>query len=123
MPCPGTPIVSGGKEPLNDPCSFNHKLCVTCSQATSNDPVMIKVQSNGIPNHCFTSTVNQAEPSEVEWEVIWQPDTTNKNMIAPTAADTSKATDEILCDIQRTAPTNIPAESGYKLNHKSTSGN
>jgi len=84
---------------------------------------MIKVQSNGIPNHCFTSTVNQAEPYEVEWTVKWQPDTTNVSSVATTAADTSAATDEILCDIQRTASTNIPTEYGFVLNHKSTSGN
>ena len=118
MPCPGTAIVGGPNEPKDDPCSFRHKLCVTCSQATASDPVMIKVQTNGIPNHCFTSTVNQAEPFEVEWQVKWQPDTTSVTGVANTAADTSAATDEILCDIQRTAATNIPAAYGFTLNQK-----
>ena len=81
---------------------------------------MIKVQTNGIPNHCFTSTVNQAEPFEVEWEVKWQADTTNVTGVESTVADSSKATDEILCDIQRTSQTNIPAASGYKLLNQKT---
>ena len=35
--------------------------------------------------------------------------------VASAAADTSAATDEILCDLQRTASSNIPTEYGFNL--------
>ena len=33
-------------------CKWDRQLCVTCTQETSS-PVMIRVLSNGLPNHCF----------------------------------------------------------------------
>jgi len=73
MRCPNT--TSEGTYTSSSPCSFERKLCVSCSEDTDG-VVKIKVQTNMMPNHCFTSTVNNAIPKDFEFEVTWQPDAT-----------------------------------------------
>ena len=43
--CTNQAATSGGN------CVFTRRLCVTC--ATVNNVVQIRVQTNGLPNHCF----------------------------------------------------------------------
>ena len=74
MSCTGSsircPNASGAADyTSSNPCTWTRKLCVTCSQSGSD--VMIKVQGNGLPNHCINSTVNNAIPFEREWEVVF----------------------------------------------------
>ena len=115
MSCAGTircPDASGEAEyTTSNPCTWERKLCVSCRQDGSN--VLIKVQSNAMPNHCFTSTVNNATPEDTEWEVIWQPDVTNIMNYGSSDFDSSSKTDEILCDLQRTSYTNMNAASDF----------
>jgi len=40
------------------PCTFERALCVSCRD--DGGVVKIKVQTNSLPNHCFTSKVNNA---------------------------------------------------------------
>ena len=109
--CPGG---DGAKNYTDqDPCKFTRKLCVTCRQSGSD--VMIKVQGNGLPNHCVNSTVNNAEAKENEWEVVFQPQVKDKLNYQATDIDSSAKTDAILCDIQRTSSDNMLAESKYAL--------
>ena len=65
-----------GEEDFTDsnPCRWNRKLCVSCSEDAQSKHVYIKVQSNALPNHCFASAENNARSQDTEWEVIWQPD-------------------------------------------------
>lgn len=95
----------------SNPCTWQRALCVSCRQDGSK--VLIKVQSNAMPNHCFTSTVNNATPENTEWEVVWQPDVTNIMNYSSDDFDSSSKTDEILCDIQRTSYRNMNSASGF----------
>lgn len=52
-----------------------------------------------MPDHCFTSTVNNAGESLQEWEVNWQPNVKNIMNYSEAQFDTSAETDEILCDL------------------------
>lgn len=45
--CTNQAATSGGN------CVFTRKLCVTCLSV--NNVVQIRVQTNGLPNHCFQS--------------------------------------------------------------------
>lgn len=72
-------------------------MCVTCREEASE--VYIRVQSNGLPNHCINSTVNNAVAMEQEWEVIFQPDMTGVKNYEASAIDTEAKTAEVLCDI------------------------
>ena len=46
--CTNQAATSGGN------CVFTRRLCVTCATA-ANNVVQIRVQTNGLPNHCFQS--------------------------------------------------------------------
>jgi len=111
MRCPGAE--GSADYTTESPCTFTRKLCVSCSETLG--IVRVKVQSNGLPNHCFNSTVNNAAPMENEWEVVWNPDVTNINNYTTTDFDSSAKTDEVLCDIQRTSSSNMNAVSQYNL--------
>ena len=93
-------ICPGGTAALtydsNAPCEFARKLCVTCSEVDG--VVRIKVQSNGLPNHCVTTIESAAAPVEKEWEVNFNPDTIGEQNYSTTDFSSSEATDAILCD-------------------------
>ena len=73
MRCPGS---SGSATyTSSSPCTYERKLCVSCYE--ENSTVYIKVQSNGLPNHCFHSTVNVATAMEHEWTAAFNSDVTN----------------------------------------------
>ena len=101
MTCEGTmrcPGASGESTYTSgSPCEFTRKLCVSCDDSTGT--VVIKVQANGLPDHCFTSTVNNAEADEQEWTVNFNPDVEDVMNYAADDFDSSEKTDEILCDI------------------------
>ena len=78
--CPGT--TTSATYTTGNECKFNHRLCVTCRDVGG--VVKIKVQSNGLPNHCFTSTVNNAIEMFNEWEVNWQPNVKGKTNYSDT---------------------------------------
>lgn len=50
-------------------CTWNRKLCVSCRDASGT--VKIRVQTNGLPSHCYKTP--QTAPAEltVDWEVDW----------------------------------------------------
>ena len=109
--CAGTTGSSNYTE--SNPCSFVRKLCVSCYEdSANNNAVMVNVKSNGLPSHCFTSTVNNPEPREYEWNVRWQPATSSTTPnYDESDLDSQAKTDELMCDIQRTASTNMAASS------------
>jgi len=111
MRCPGT---SGSATyTIENPCTFTRKLCVSCSD--SSGVVKIKVQGNGLPDHCFHSTVNNASASSNEWDVVFNPDVEDIMNYSASDLDSSEKTDEILCDLQRTSSTNMNAASDFDL--------
>ena len=109
MRCPGT----SGSATYTDssPCTFTRKLCVTCAE--TNGQVRVTVSGNGLPNHCFFSTVNVAEAMENEWSAVWNPDVSNIMNYTSEDFNSSEKTDEILCDLQRTSSSNMNSASDY----------
>ena len=108
MKCPGT-----SKEQIyttESPCKFTRKLCVTCY--VEDKVVRVKVNANGMPNHCFNnSNPSSAKASEMTWTVNWNPDVSEVENYRKSQFDTAAKTDEILCDIQRTAAANMSSKS------------
>jgi hypothetical protein len=49
-------------------CSFDRKLCVTCSGST------IRVQTNGFPDHCYKAVLNAPQSTIIDFEVNFDPD-------------------------------------------------
>ena len=70
----------------------------------------------------MNSTVNNAKEQLQDWTVTWQPDVSNIKNYKDSDFSTSKKTEEILCDIQRTAKSNMNAASGYSLTKASGGG-
>ena len=52
-------------------CTFSRKLCVTCSE--SGGTVTIRVQSNGLPSHCYQSPQTAPADLDVDFEATWMP--------------------------------------------------
>lgn len=74
-------------------CTWDRQLCVTCS--TSGGVTYIRVQTNGLPNHCYaTSSVTPVSLS-VDFKVIWNWETTSEIF---SVADTQDEADDLICD-------------------------
>ena len=99
--------------PPENPCTFTRKLCVTCSNNAGT--VKIRVSGNGLPNHCFYSTMNNSAEMDVDWSVVFNQDVNGVMNYTEDDFDTSVKTDEILCDLQRTASSNMNADLEYEL--------
>lgn len=62
-------------EVINGKCVFERKLCVTCF-VNENDAVMIRMQTNSLPNHCGQKDADIRKPTirihdfETKWN--WQ---------------------------------------------------
>jgi len=50
-------------------CTWNRKLCVTCIDTGSK--IQIRVQTNGLPNHCYKSPVTALVEVELDYTVDW----------------------------------------------------
>ena len=62
--------------------------------------VKIQVNSNGLPNHCFSDkTPNTAQPKELTWTVNWNPDVKGTMNYAESDFDSVEKTTEVLCDL------------------------
>ena len=73
-------------------CSWVRQLCVTCHQA--GDTVKIRVQSNGMPDHCYYSPVVAPRPKFIDYEVNFNTQVKTKRF-SPT---TSGELDSIVCN-------------------------
>ena len=69
-----------------------------------------------MPNHCFYSTVNYGVASDDEWTVTFNADMRGIENYSSDDLGTSAKTDEILCDLQRTANTNMHESITYVEN-------
>ena len=91
--------------------------CVTCSQATSSDPVYIRIQSNNMPKFCYatpTTSSNYPQTGKFDVEMRWNPNVLNVKNVADSAAETSESTDTLLCDGSFTADSSLPSSSEFK---------
>ena len=72
--CAGNQICGTGSEFTADArggCAWTRKLCVTCYTNSASSKTKIRVQSNGLPNHCYT-TQNKVKAMDIDFEVNWQ---------------------------------------------------
>jgi hypothetical protein len=87
------------------------KLCVTCEQL---DKVYIRVQSNGMPNHCYSANRHplQYYPDYkiIDWTVEWNPDVYHDVNYGSGRVDTQAEVDDTLCSHEVTAHTNSVAD-------------
>jgi len=111
MYCPG----STGKYNFNasNPCKFTRKLCVTCREESG--VVKIRVQTNGLPNHCFQSALTNAKSINTDWEVNFNPNVSGKINYAAADVDSASKVSSLLCDIQRTSDVNMIAGTDFKM--------
>ena len=52
-------------------CVFERKLCVTCSEEEGSDRVRIRVQTDGLPSHCFNTPDSEIVEQKIDFEVTW----------------------------------------------------
>ena len=101
MSCTGSIRCPGGSGTQtytsSNPCTWTRKLCVTCYEDGSD--VRIRVQTNGLPNHCTTSTVNNGEPQETDWSAVFNADMTGIDNYSDSDFNSESKTTEILCDL------------------------
>jgi hypothetical protein len=85
---------------------------VTCSQDAQGD-VYIRAQSNGMPNHCFKATNANATVINSDFTVKFNKDVSNVTNYDETDVETQEKVSELMCDLQRTASTNMPSGTNY----------
>lgn len=87
-----------------DECTWQRKLCVTCTETRSQ--VYIRVQTNGMPMHCYVSSRKAPEEIDLDFEVAWQWDAGSEIY---EQVNTQSQQNNLLCD-EHDEP---PADSGY----------
>jgi hypothetical protein len=75
----------------------------------------IRVQSNSMPNHCWISTFieNVVVYSGYDFEVVWNADVYRILNYSTDDFNSQSATENIMCDLQRTASSNMLTTLNY----------
>lgn len=92
-------------------CPLNRQLCVKCFE--QDGATFIRYQSNNIPNHCVTHSINAIAEGSVDFTVKFNRDVQGEENIGGLDYNSQEEVDELICDLQRTSSTNLPEESGY----------
>lgn len=66
-----------------------------------------------MPNHCFQATNENPVPNNTDFQVIFNRDVTGMTNYDSSDIDSEEKTTELLCDIQRTAESNMMSGTGY----------
>lgn len=105
--CAGTE--SGGS------CTWQRKLCVTCRDDAGT--IKIRVQTNGLPSHCYKSPNTAPAEQTVDWEVNWLSTATKNSASSP---NNQQGLNSLLCDNLKVAADDlVPSSAGYtKLDGK-----
>ena len=113
--CTGTESICAGDDTKTNAatCVHNYVLTVTCSEVSG--VTYIRVQSNSLPNHCWTSTFlqNVVQYQTFDFEVIWNMNVYGTLNYSTTDFDSQSSTENILCDLQRTASSNMLTTLNY----------
>jgi hypothetical protein len=83
-------------------------MCVTCSQ--TNSTTYIRVQTNGLPNHCYSSPNTAPIDLNVDFTVKFQWDVGTNIYNSPT---TQTEINNMLCTPTGQADSTIPAAASY----------
>ena len=74
------PYCTFGTLDANDMCTYERKLCVTCS--TRDNKVYIRAQTNNLPNHCMSSGRGGNPTAQVvDFEVRWMAPTDSRRRL------------------------------------------
>jgi hypothetical protein len=84
-------------------CSWERKLCVTCSESSSK--VYMRIQSNGLPDHCY-STPSTSVESTIDFTILFNPDTSSTSL---TTFDSQDDYDTAVCTTTKTS--DLPSSS------------
>lgn len=74
------------------------------------------MQTNGLPNHCYQATNENPTDFDLDFKVKFNMDVSGRVNVAADSVDSNEKTSELLCDIQRTAASNMFSDSGYTEN-------
>jgi hypothetical protein len=77
----------------NGSCTWDRKLCVTCRDDSGT--IKIRVQTNGLPNHCYKNSRIAPVELTVDFEVNWLSTASENEESSPT---TQTALNALLCD-------------------------
>mmetsp|Transcript_107713 Transcript_107713/g.246699 ORF Transcript_107713/g.246699 Transcript_107713/m.246699 type:complete len:402 (+) Transcript_107713:502-1707(+) len=89
-------------------CTWTRRLCVSCVE--SGGVVRIRLQTNGLPGHCYSSPVITPAELDVDFSAIFSPALDPSD--PKEAPDSQVAVDSLLCDIQRHVT--VPSSSGFQ---------
>lgn len=101
----------------NTYCEWDRVLCVSCY--TSGSATVIRVQTNGLPNHCYYAPYNAPSSSPVDFSVLFNPATTVGTDNYPTSLssiidDATTITTE-QCDATWPKNTDIPSDTDFQI--------
>ena len=73
---------------------------------------MIRVQTNGMPNHCWSAAMGTPEEQDIDWQVEWMRTVTEER-------SESQVTDltglnELLCNIYVSSNDKVPSEASFE---------
>ena len=108
LKCPNT-----GSE--SNTCFLSRRNCVTC-RVKSNGDVYIRMQSNGIPSHCYGSSYDEdvayPEDQNVDWEVKWNSDVSTVYNY-DSVFESATIVERLLCDYDRLKSTHMFEDQYY----------
>ncbi len=89
-------------------CAWNRKLCVSCTDVSGT--IYVRVQSNGLPNHCYYSPNIGIMELDIDFQVKFNVDVTNNIF---NSANSQTDINNLICDNKRTKQAYIPTVSDY----------
>lgn len=110
--CSGVGMCPAGgvADPGSGACTWTRRLCVSCHDDAGT--VRIRVQTNGLPDVCYSSPHEPLQPLDIDFEVEF--DAAQGDALHQ--PETLAEVDDLLCDLQRTADSKIPEDLGFE-NH------
>eukprot|EP00352_Strombidinopsis_acuminata_P007143 CAMPEP_0176364566 /NCGR_PEP_ID=MMETSP0126-20121128/19878_1 /TAXON_ID=141414 ORGANISM="Strombidinopsis acuminatum, Strain SPMC142" /NCGR_SAMPLE_ID=MMETSP0126 /ASSEMBLY_ACC=CAM_ASM_000229 /LENGTH=109 /DNA_ID=CAMNT_0017721255 /DNA_START=165 /DNA_END=493 /DNA_ORIENTATION=- len=93
------------------PALGNASFALPVPQATMK--LYIRVQTNGLPNHCYQATNENPSDVNLDYKVKFNMDVSGRENISADQVDSADATSELLCDLMRTASSNMFSDLDY----------
>ena len=120
--CPIT-FKSGDSTTVGDACSWNRRLCVTCSISSTTGRTRIRIQSNGLPDHSYWMESTNPREVNIDFEVDFDTPLVNgiQNISNPRLNYTSSNDlNDALCTGTSTNDYNIPNNVNFQHKGDST---
>lgn len=99
--CPDIGTVEGDK------CTWERKTCVSCRDDAGT--VRIRVQSNSLPDVCYTTPTQVPNSLDVDFEVVWDAAYETTEITPETAQEVT----DLMCDIQHSSDNGMPGTVEY----------